>query len=849
MLILRKLMRGIFSVLALPIAIAVAFSASSSIAFAQDAEEDEEYYLDEIIVTSRFREERLQETPIAISAITAAEIEMRAFTTAYEIGYTVPNASFRPAQAAYGNTMTAYIRGIGQYDFDQAFEPGVGIYVDDVYQPFILGTELDLIGVERVETLRGPQGTLFGRGSIGGVMRLVSKKPQGDDSGFVRLTIGSYDRVDVSAGYDFSLTDNLFAQVSGASRKRTGYQDVIDFACAFPSLAGNLQVRDASRGRNCVNGTQGGEDINAFRAALRWVASDSVELILRADTQNDQSEARADTLVAIQYPLDASGNIIPTSGYTLFNNEYINHVPTATEPWGYGIPFDDRFIPPNIYQTYATYHDPGSGLTFKPTSAIRRDAVSATLGWDITDTMNLTVIGSYTDIESQLTSDADASPFNFQTTGGQQDRTWSTAEVRLNGRAMDRLDWTVGAFYYSGEAINRQAVSFPPIPWGALRPIPGFTPDVAVLCIENPPGVCPIPIPFFSNISVNAQNIGDHENKALFGHVVFDLSDRLSLNAGVRSSNDTKDIDFDNGFFIGPINIDDDHTDWRLGLDFQAADDILVYGSAATGYRPPSYNPRPFSAAQAVSVGGEEVTSYEIGFKSDLFDRRMRLNLAAFFTDYEQRIVPIGGTECIPPLIAETDPGAIRDSNGDYCAATTSLVSYQQLPDTEIKGAEVELMWRPVDALLINGVFGYTDWSSPEVDNCDLNLDGQPDPGVTCHSSTNFVPEYNWSLGISYDIETSSGAMVTPRVDVYGQTEICTAFASQLSCSQGYELVNVRLQWESPDSTWTIAAGGTNVTDEEFFLNKFDLTLFGQNTVEGQPGRPAEWYVTFGRNF
>jgi len=831
-----KSKRGLFSLLALPITVTLAFSTASSTAFAQ---EEEEELLDEIIVTSRFREERLQETPIAISAITAAEIEMRAFTTTYEVGYTVPNASFRPAQAAYGNTMTAFIRGIGQYDFDQAFEPGVGIYVDDVYQPFVMGTELDLIGVERVETLRGPQGTLFGRGSIGGVMRLVSRQPQGDDSGFINLTLGEFDRIDVSAGYDFSITDNLFAQVSGASRKRTGYQDVIDFACAFPSQAGNLKVRDASRGRNCLIGTQGGEDTNAFRAALRWVPNDDVELTLRADTQNDQSEARADTLIAIQYPQDASGNLIPTSGYTLFDNEYINHVPTAVEPWGYGIPYDDRFIPPNMYQTYATYDDRESGVTFRPTAALRRDAVSATLRWDITDTMNLTAIGSYTDIESQLSSDADGSPLNFQVTGGQQERSWSTAEVRLNGRAMDRLDWTVGAFYYSGEAINRQGVSFPPIMWGVFRAGgAGAPPFVAVDLIEN-----------VVTLGVNAENIGDHENTAVFGHIVYDLSDRLSLNAGLRSSNDTKDVAFDNGFYIGPINIDDDHTDWMLGLDFQAAEDILVYGSAASGYRPPSYNPRPFSAAQAVSVGGEEVTSYEIGLKSDLFDGRMRLNLAAFFTDYEQRIVPIGGTECVPPLVAETDPGAIQDSNGDFCLSITSLTSYQQLPDTEITGAELEILWRPVEPLAINAVIGYTDWSSPEVDNCDLNLDGQPDPGVVCSSSTNFVPDYNWSVGAAYDFALSGGATLTPRVDVYGQTEICSAFASQLSCSEGYELVNLRLQWESPDRTWTIAAGGTNVTDEEYWLNRFDLTLFGQNTVEGQPGRPAEWYVSFGRQF
>jgi iron complex outermembrane receptor protein len=806
--------------------------------------------LEEIIVTARYQEERLQDTPIAISAINAEEIEMRAFTSAYEVAYTVPNASFRPAQAAYGNTMTAYIRGVGQYDFDQAFEPGVGIYVDDVYQPFMLGTQLDLIGVDRVEVLRGPQGTLFGRGSIGGVVRLISRKPQGDETGYVDVTLGSFDRVDIKASYDFSITDNLFAQVSGASRKRTGYQDVIDFACRHPDLAGNLPRRDPSRGRNCILGTQGGEDIDAFRGQLRWVASDSVEVLLAGDYQNDESEAKADTLVDIQYPLDLSGNVIPTSGYVLFNNEYINHVPTPEEPWGYGIPYDDRFIPKNIYETYATYNDPASGLSFKPTSAIERSAVSGTLNWSITDTLRLTAIASYTDITSQLTSDADASPFNFQTTGGQQDFHWSTGEVRLSGRAIDRVDWTIGAFYYSGKATNRQAVSFPPIPWGILRASIGFPPFLAVACIESPPGGCVIPAPIFSNVSVNTQNIADAENYAGFGHLVFDLTDRLSVNAGVRVSNDTKDVAFDNSLVVAPINIDDDHTDWRVGVDFKFSDDVLTYASVATGYRPPAYNPRPFTPAQAVAVGGEEATAYELGFKSELFDRRVRMNIAAFYTDYNERIVPIGGTECIPPLLTDpSTPGAILDSDGNLCLAVTSLTSYQQLKDGEVTGAELELEWRPVDAMTISGVFGYTHWSSPEVDDCDFNLDGLPDPGVTCADAAPFVPEFNWSVGAAYDFAFSNGSTLTPRVDVYGQSEICSSVVSQLACSDGYELVNVRLQWTSPDAKWTMAVGGTNVTDEEYYLNKFDLTLFGQNTVEGQPGRPAEWYVTFGRNF
>ncbi len=165
----------------------------------------------------------------------------RGFTDSYEIGYTVPNASFRPAQAAYGNTMTAYIRGVGQYDFDQAFEPGVGIYVDDVYHPFTLGTQMDLLDMDRVEVLRGPQGTLFGRGSIGGVVRMSPRQPQGDNTGYIDVTAGSFNRIDVRAGYDFRLTDNVMARVTGVSRNSEGYQKVFDFACVFQATRPKLE--------------------------------------------------------------------------------------------------------------------------------------------------------------------------------------------------------------------------------------------------------------------------------------------------------------------------------------------------------------------------------------------------------------------------------------------------------------------------------------------------------------------------------------------------------------------------------------------------------------------------------
>jgi iron complex outermembrane receptor protein len=795
--------------------------------------------LEEVVVTAQYRKEKLQETPIAITAVTSEEIQQRSFTESYEIGYTVPNASLRPAQAAFGNTMTAYIRGVGQNDFDQAFEPGVGIYVDDVFQPFTLGTQMDLLDLDRVEVLRGPQGTLFGRGSIGGVMRLVSKQPTGTNTGSIELTSGSFKRVDVRAGYDFALSDNVFARVTGVSKHSKGYQDVIDFACAHPDPAdrGFLPIRDPSRGRHCVTGTQGGTDVTGLRGQLRWVVNENVDLNFAADYENDTSEAKADTLIAIVYPKDLAGNTIPTSSYALWNTEYAMHVPTAAEPWGFGIPYDNRFIPNNIYQTYATYDDPAAGLSFRPQSGIEKKSFSATLNWKLTDTMNLTAVAAHSSMTGQLTSDADASPMNLQVTGGQQDFRWSTGEVRLNGRAFDKTDWTVGAFYYDSDAANRQAVSFPPILWGVFRNVVGLPPAVAAAIIEANP------------VSVNSENIAKSKSEAAYLHTVTNLTDKLSMTLGARYSKDKKDVAFDNTFVVTPIHIDDNHFDWRAGLDYKISGNLMVYGSASTGYRPPAYNPRPFTASQAVAVGGEEMTAYEIGMKADMFDRKLRANVALFYSDYNKRIVPIGGTECIPPLVAPSTPGAILDSNGNTCLATTSLTSYQQLKGAKIKGAEVELAWRPVAALTVSGTFGSTDWSSPDIDKCDFNQDGIPDPGIKCSDRPTYVPKFNWSAAIAYDFGLGSGAKLTPRVDMYGQSEICSSVVSTLACTAAYQLLNARVQWTSAKGEWTAAVGGTNVTDKEYFLNIFDLTPFGQNTVEGQPGRPREWYFSVSRKF
>ncbi len=756
--------------------------------------------LEEVVVTARYREEALQDTPIAITALSAEEIEVRGFTQAYEIGYTVPNASLRPAQAAFGNTMTAFIRGIGQYDFAPEFEPGVAVYFDDVLHPVTMGSMVDLMDIERVEVLRGPQGTLFGRGALGGAIRYVSKKPEGDNTGYIQVTAGAYERVDIRAGYDFALTENMYARITGVSKSREGHQNVYDFACKHPNAAGTLQPTIVNRqASDCKIGTQGGEDVTGLRGIVRWEVNNDLEFSVTSDYLDDNSEARADTLVAVVTD-PATGQLpIPFNFWS------------AAQP----VPFDDRFVPTDIYSSYATYDDTNLGFEFKPVTALEQWGVSGTMDWNVNDIL-VEAILSYREFDSQFATDADQSPLNEQLVDGRQSFESFTAELRFSGRLWDRMDWTVGYFHYDGKFTTGQTVL-----------IPAFVPTGPL---------------------VNGLNIADSKNNSGFAHAVFDINDRLAFTAGIRYSEDVKDEDFDNSIVVTTNSAKTTSFDWKVGLDYKLTDDILVYSSVATGYRPKAFNPRPFLPSQFVEVDGEENTSYELGFKGDMFDRRLRLNVAGFYIDYSQRILPVGGTECIPGTI--TPGGPITDSLGQTCTSVTSRTFYQNIP-ADVYGAEVEAQWRPVDNMLISGTFGWTKFQGDEED--DPSLIGLPD---LQSDNPTYVPETNWSVAASYNFHLNNGATITPRVDVYGQSRICPSLETSLTvatveqrCTASYELVNLRLEYASSNREWVVAFGVNNVTDEEYFLNKFDLSGFGQPTIEGQPGRPIEWFAQVRRNF
>jgi iron complex outermembrane receptor protein len=811
--------------------------------------------VEDIVVTATRSATNLQDTPVAITALTAQALSERSFTSVQDIAAVVPNAAFSQANASFGRTLQAYIRGIGQNDFSLAFEPGVAFYVDDQYYALSTGSIFDLLDLERVEVLRGPQGTVFGRNAIGGAVNLIPKAPNNVRSGYVEATYGRYNRQDIRAGFNMPLTDHLFFRVSGVSKSRRGYQKLLDFRCDMiakgtPQLAGNFPSLDGSNGfltgkarDDCELGRYGGDDVQAVRGALRWDGP-GIDITVSADYTDDDSPLVANKQI----------RIVPTAGSIALDNQVYQPL--------FGISYDQRFVTNSPFTTYATYADPiPAGSKFpagctnvKPVPAgqvacnwyngdpihgginLERKAVIRNYGFggkavfDVTDKLTATLLGGYRNVYTTALNDSDGSPLSLQTVKTQISFHSVTAEPRLNYTS-DLFDITVGGFYYKSRGLTTNNVSAA-----------------------------------FLNYQQNQYVIVKAESKAAYAQAVVHPFDGFSVTIGGRYSDDNKNVNYNETGTNRISQIADlgvSRWDYRFGADYQVTHDITVYGSVASGYRPPAYNPRPFQATQVQSVGEEAAVSYELGFKGDLFDRRLRLNIAGFYTDFSTRITSRAGSECLNSGVVgacnvpgvQVDPAVTggatlcRAATGAELAAPNlargigvtcvSKTNYFNTPG-KIKGLEAEIEARPVDGLLINLSGGYTNFDAPEL---------RADP-ATVNTTPVYVPEWTGSAGIAYEIQTPGlSGSITPRIDALYQSKISFNARSNFAQIPGRTVFNGRLTYHNDGDDWMVAIGATNLFDKRYYYNIFDLVPFGQIGTEGQPGRPREWYLTVKKSF
>jgi iron complex outermembrane recepter protein len=771
--------------------------------------------LEEIVVTAQFREESLQETPLAISAFSGENLEVKGLTNVTDLDAFVPNTVIQPLGAGWGSTLAAFIRGVGLGDNILSFEPGVPIYVDDVYMGRPQGAIFDLLDLERVEVLRGPQGTLFGKNAIGGTVRLISKKPRGEGDGSLQLTVGSRNRIDARGSFDTTLVpDRVFARFSVSSKRADGYFKVLDYECV--NGAGSLGAGGAgiagfpgvrlgtlvSPGQSCTVDTLGDENVHSARAALRFVFSDTTEFNLIGDVTDQRQKGPADKYTIID----------GTNGLNGFWSGTF-----AAPVYGAGIAYDDRFVTDSPYTNYSRYDDPHNQRDYPNINNLNHWGVSGTLEWKLAENVSLTSITAYRQFWNIFGRDSDGSPLFIDATYDENRHRQFTQELRLTGTA-SQLDWALGAFYYDAHDSNRGHSSLYP----------------SIISQQD------------------ALDRQDTENWAVFAHGTFHATEQFSVTGGLRYTDDQKDATIYRAGYDGTIAINNQFvplsakkTDYTISLDYQWSDTFMTYAKYATGFKGGGFSPRPSTPVQTEPFDPEKLKTFELGAKSELADRRVRLNGALFISDYVNQ----------QSFAQQCEPG----TGGPGQPACINWFREINAGKSRIWGLEGELLAEPVDDLQIEASFGYLNYKLTSNDGNTLLFEGDECGGSRCYAPR--TPKLTGGLGIQYSYDALGGRL-TPRLDLTYQSKIyftqnngCPAPSSTplpgcgtIGAQGNLTLLNGRVSWMASEGDWEVSLYGRNLTDKAYFNGKLSLVgFFGRE--QGNVAAPREFGVTVRRHF
>jgi iron complex outermembrane receptor protein len=727
---------------------------------------------EDIIVTAQFRSQRLQDAPLAITAISAAELERRNQTSVVDLAGNAPNITILKGGSGYGLTPTISIRGVGAGDYNFALSPAVGVYLDDVYMPTLFGSASDLVDIDRVEVLRGPQGTLSGKNSVGGAIKIFSKAPDNDFGGSFEGGYGSYNEVRLRGAINIPIVkDTLALRLTGAYSRQDGYLTRIDYGCRFP----NSGIAATTNAANCVLGKEGGSDHKGIRAQLRWTPTPELRIDLSADYTKIDDQPAATTLTYARNPQN-----IPQTDFAQFitSERYVNYATNCVAELGY--------CQPSVAQS-----DPWG--------------VSARISYDFGHKLSLVAISAYRAYTARFTSDGDGGPLTALQQDNQLKYRTFTQEVRLNG-SLGKLDWTVGGFFSTDRGVQggRQNVGYVGVPF----------PPFAMLS------------DFDQNDVITAKSL------AGFVHGVYHFNEKLNLTLGYRRTHDERDytfrrtantpaadlaaaIDGTTSRFRG--NSDD----YRATLDYRWSNQILTYATFSTGFRGGGINPRPFVASQVVQFGPERLKNYEVGIKSDLFDRRVRLNASAFYDRYQD--------------IQET----ITSGYGGFPISAVPVNS----GDATLKGVELEMNARPFGTLQLDGSVSYI-----KFDFTRLSADALAS-GLTKDMVSPFTPTWKASLGAQYAFDLDKLGTLTPRLDVNYQSSLFTqAVNNARNQLNAFTVLNAKLSYVPQDSRWQVSLAITNLTNKYYFLN-IDDTYQGTGTTRATPARPRTGFLSVKRSF
>ena len=767
---------------------------------ANDAATDQ---ANDIVVTAQFRGQRLQDTPLAITALSGDELAARGQTSITDVGRTAPNVNLSPATGLNGSAVAAFIRGIGQSDSSFALEPGVGVYIDDVYYGTTYGAVMDLTDLDRVEILRGPQGTLAGKNSLGGAIKLFSAKPDANGGGFIEGTYGRFDRIDLRASADIPVSDGVYLRLSGVSKHTDGYMTLLDYGCVNPS--GSLPPTGGSN--DCKLGTEGGVDVKALRGALRIAPSGSpLEINLVGDFAQNDSQQVATKLVYANNPGIRSYDAANPTGGVPFDSRFITcaHCYTSYATYSSGGNYDSGFPPVPPFTFFPQLQLAPGGFSTSPTSHVKSWGVAGTIDYQLSANLSLKSITAYRSAKGTTGLDLDGSPLEILLEQFGYSHRQFTQELRLSGKVGSVADFTIGGYYYNATDLLTGRVQIPNVAFDFLNDDP----------VKN-------------------------TSKSAFAHLELHATDKLDIIGGVRYTKDKKSYTFGrrnaDGSAISPANFPEnilllgldgtsstysgDRVDYRIGVNYRWSKALMTYAQVSTGYKGGGINPRPYFASQVRPFNPETLTTYEVGFKSDLFDRLLRLNGAAFYNKYNNMQLALQ----VCPAFADPFP----------CAAIANA------GNAHVKGVELEGTLRPMAGLTIEGSMGHLDFNYTSVN---------PNTGITPDMKAPFNSKWQASGSIEYAVDLGNTGTLTPRLDwSYQSSFYYNAVNTPLDLVAGRSLFNARLTYQDAKKDWSLSLAVTNLANKFYYAGTSYNATYGVAT--GTVGRPREWSITVRRNF
>jgi iron complex outermembrane receptor protein len=818
--------------------------------------------LGEVIVTSQKREENIQNVAIAISAFTTESLKAKGVMDVHSLSNITPNVNLDASSPFSGDTsvLSASIRGIGQDDFAFNLDPGVGVYVDGVYLARTIGANQNLLDVERVEILKGPQGTLFGRNTIGGAINIVTHVPGPEARFQAEATGGSYNRTDLGFTADLPISDKLLSSITVSSLERDGYQDVIPYPAGTPLGDTPFVVDPINAYPKAGHDTaeaNGGQNVQVIRGKLLWLPSDTFEMTLTADYQHQDQPSTPATVLSVDENAAFFGFIyntcISTPAAVLDSGAFIPGInwsttngvcsPRATGSpelggtggaalggAGYvGGPGGNLLLSsaPRLYWTFANTDTGDIDKTYANGVSFAKNDVwgtSLTADWELGSNVNLKSITGYRQIKWSVGIDLDGTPEQIQEVTDNQNQYQFSQEFQLLGRAVnDRLNYVAGLYYFTES---------------------GFVHDF---------------VPFQGLLYVyDYQNDVDTESYAGFLHVDFDFTDKFGVTVGGRYSEETKKFiggqaDL-NGFDykISGCNPPSDDANLHLdpnippgvtcqmalgypeasqpfryfptdqleqkfeeftpevGIRFQFTDDVLLYAKYSEGFKSGGWTTRlshPILDGTFAEFKPERAKQSELGLKTVFLDSRMLVNTAIFYTDYDD--IQLNFQEQASPVLR----------NGGKA---------------ELKGAEIEAQ------AVLGGGFGFTlSGGYIDAEYTEIN----PLVGITTDHKIPKTPEYKVNFGPTLDIGVGNGGNLRFAVDYTYTSEL---FNDSLNTPElkrpEVENLNAAIRYTSPSGNYELAVGGTNLMDERY-LTTGSINLAAGEKV-GTYSRPQEWYAT-----